>query len=150
MLLFPLFLLTLTGQATAEYRSLALTSLCREFSSSWAGVYSLSVISITSPQEAIIVILDQAELTAPLSCDLHIRSSRAGQSESGNEIFSFLSCILLSRSGIFPGFSGDWNPPNGRRRSVWELSDGGVPRGSNLPSVWPGWISSQHGVCWTK
>ena len=81
MMLPVLFLLLLTDQTKAEYQVLGLTSLCRKFSSSWAGVYSLSVISLTQPEEAIIVRLGQSELTAPLSCDLHIRSNKPGQSK---------------------------------------------------------------------
>ena len=96
-------LLILTGLTTAEYRILPLTSLCRKFSSSWAGVYSLSVISLTSPQEAIIVRLDQAELSAPLSCDLHFRSSRTGllmKLQSGT--FVIKTCAGLGFSLDFP------------------------------------------------
>ena len=80
-MMFPVFLLLLTDKTRAEYQVLGLTSLCRKFSSSWAGVYSLSVISLTQPEEAIIVRLGQTELTAPLSCDLHIRSNKPGQSK---------------------------------------------------------------------
>ena len=80
-MLLVVFLLLLTDQTTAEYRRLGLASLCRRFRSSWAGVYSLSVISLNSPQEAVIVSLGQAEITGPLSCDLHIRSSAPGQTK---------------------------------------------------------------------
>ena len=81
-MLLPVLLLILTDLIIAEYQVMSLTSLCRKFSSSWSGVYSLSVISLSSTEEAILVTLDPAELSAPLTCDLHIRSSRPGQSVS--------------------------------------------------------------------
>ena len=92
-MLLCVLLFILTDLIIAEYQVTSLTSLCRKFSSSWSGVYSLSVISLSGSEEAIIVRLDQAEITAPLSCDIHIRSSRPGQ--------SFISRLQFDSSKIF-------------------------------------------------
>ena len=56
----------------------------------------------------------------------------------------------LRRSRIFPGFPQNWDPPDGGRLSVWQLSAGGDPGGSDWPAVWPPWVWPQDGIYRTK